>query len=209
MARWLILLIALLVAGTSGAWVRGVVPGTTFDDAHKGSLVVLSPDKLTVSAPTAAGEVGNNVRSATGKAATEKCYAEFHVDSLAVGGYQLVIFAVINSSFPIGFVDLGLDVNSFAYYSDGSGIVYNSSPISDADPYTAGNTTYVKMDRGAGSAIFGIVGGNSVTINISALGSGNWYAAVSVYFNGDQWTGKFSSPFLGTPGVGFSAWSLC
>lgn len=173
---------------------------TTFDPATKPPLAVLLNGNLTMKPSGASGESGIVVRSTTGKSGSERGYAEFKLDSTDAGSFGPVV-GLINSSFVIGTDDVGLNTNSFGYFSTlaGGDVYYDSSPVAGVGGYVAGDTVFVQLDRGAGTATFGIAGGGSGSVNVSPLGAGAWYIAVQGWFDGDQWTGNFRDPFVRTP----------
>lgn len=198
----------LILAGGSGGGGGGFTPTVAWDPARKSSHIVLSGSGPTnkIATRNADADAYGSVYATTSKNSGKR-YFEIGVD-------QMNASVVIGFATSFGAINnfIGSDTSGWCYVQNGS-VYTNNTPTSGLSAYTTGDYLMGAIDIDAGKIWFGkngVFSGDPAAGTgpaFSGIGSGPFFAGLSVYRSGDAATGRWAaSAFQGTIPTGFSAW---
>lgn len=165
----------------------------TFNAADFSGQIVLSGGHLT------ALKSGSNTDWASGRSdiavSSGKWYWEYHIDVIDIGRFSMASVAASNANLA---QFLGADSHGFSYYGDAGQKVTNGATSAYGASFTTGDTLSVLLDMDGGGNVEFYK--NGVTQGVAFTGlSGDIYAGISLFRNGNQITANFGATAFAYP----------
>lgn len=181
---------------------------TTFDPANKGANVDLSGGNLIATKNNSAWQ---GTRSVLSVPASTQCYWETTINS-GFGGGAAPGTGIGNGSATVSNY-VWIDTNGWALNpvagSSGSGTgkaTNNSTVAYGGKTFSNGDTFGTYFDSGTGNLGFIANDGTDMGVAFSGLAADTYYAYVSMFGTGANWTANFgATAFAHTPPTGYSA----